>query len=482
MAEPPTPTVPGRPDGEISTRSPCDVLRLVVASVVLLVLLLVERLVGSMLTSFTARFLQGLSAVPTWLLDLLTATTRVVAVAFLVVGLALGLVRRRWRMLLVVTAAIAIALIGFAVLHRLEPASRPSAVALAGLVPPGFPTADGLAAAAAFATAVAPWASRRWRRVAWLLVVGMTISRLLVSPIAFDSVNALAIGWFAGAAALVLLGAPTRRPGVAAIVDALDAVGLPDVELERAGVDARGSTPYFGHTQDGRALFVKVLGADERSADLLFRAYRAVLPHDLGDERPFSSLRRTVEHEALVALLAREVGVRTPPFVALARAEPNAFVLAYEAIAGRSLDSVDESDLTDGLLDAIWEQVSLLHRRGIAHRDLRLANVFRDDTGAVWLIDFGFSEAAASSLLLDTDRTELVASTATRTGARRAVAVASGHLDAAELDRVRDRLRTWALSGATRTALKADPRLMDDLRAELSSVASARPDHSSNLT
>jgi len=43
----------------------------------------------------------------------------------------------------------------------------------------------------------------------------------------------------------------------------------------------------------------------------------------LGDDRPFSSLRRMVEHEALVALAARDVGVRTPRFVAFANAMPN---------------------------------------------------------------------------------------------------------------------------------------------------------------
>src|SRR5262249_55951966 len=234
----------------------------------------------------------------------------------------------------------------------------------------------------------------------------------------------LAIGWWAGAAVLVVLGAPTRRPSAAAIMRGLEVAGAEMKSLELAGVDARGSTPYFGETADGRRLFVKALGVDERSADLLFRMYRAVLPHNLGDERPFESLRRTVEHEALLALMACDLGVKTPAFVALAHAEPNAFVLAYEAIDGKSLDGVDVADLDDDLLRAVWSQVADLHRHRIAHRDLRLANVFRGVDGTIWLIDFGFSEAAASDLLLDTDRAELLASTATRVGPERAVAAA----------------------------------------------------------
>src|SRR5215831_9558634 len=127
-------------------------------------------------------------------------------------------------------------------------------------------------------------------------------------------------------------------------MDGLAQVGRPMRTLERAGVDARGSTPYFGVGSDGTKLFVKALGEDERSADLLFRLYRSVQPRQFGDERPFSSLRRAVEHEALVALAARDLGVRTPRLCAFASAEPNGYVLAYETIDGKSLDRLDPAD------------------------------------------------------------------------------------------------------------------------------------------
>jgi undecaprenyl-diphosphatase len=91
----------------------------------------------------------------------------------------------------------------------------------------------------------------------------------------------------------------------------LAAVGMPLAELKQASVDARGSTPYFGKSAEGQPLFVKALGDDQRSADLLFRMYRMIDRRDLGDERPFSSLRRAVEHEAMVALAARDLGIRT---------------------------------------------------------------------------------------------------------------------------------------------------------------------------
>jgi undecaprenyl-diphosphatase len=236
-------------------------------------------------------------------------------------------------------------------------------------------------------------------------------------------------------------------------------------------VDARGSTPYFGVAADGSPLFVKALGADERSADLLFRLYRTLLPHHFGDERPFDSLRRSVEHEAFVALNAAALGIRTPAFRAFATAEPHGYVLAYEAIAGRSLDRLDPSEVSDGVLAAIWELVGALRQHRIAHRDLRLANVFVDDAGDVWLIDFGFSEVAASDLLLATDVAELVASSSVCVGAPRAVASAARAVDTATLARAVDRLRLWGLSGATRAALKQRPGLLDELRTALAAAS-----------
>jgi undecaprenyl-diphosphatase len=313
---------------------------------------------------------------------------------------------------------------------------------------------------------MAPWVTRRFRHLATALVIGMLLSRALVTPIDLSSIRALFVGWFAGALVLVLLGAPPRRPRAAGIADGMAAVGEPLASIEQASLDARGSTPYFARTVDGRALFVKALGRDERSADLLFRMYRKVLPRDLGDERGFTSLRRAVEHEALLAFAARDLGVRTPRFVALASAEPSAFVLSYEAIDGKSLDRVDAEAVTDALLVSIWEQVDVLRSRRVAHRDLRLANVFVAADGEVWMIDFGFSELAASDTLLANDIAELLAATTLVVGPERAVSAATTVLGAATATSL-DRLKLWALSGATRTALKAAPGTLDKLRAEV---------------
>ena len=199
----------------------------------------------------------------------------------------------------------------------------------------------------------------------------------------------------------------------------------------------------------------------------MFRVYRRLQPRELGDERSFSSLRRAIEHEALLALAARDLEIRTPRLRAVTSAEPNSFVLAYDAVDGKSLDQLDPEQVTDEVLASIWTAIADLRRHGIAHRDLRLANVFIADDGEVWIIDFGFSEMAASDLLLANDVVELVCSSSAYVGAERAVAPALASVDRETMARAVERLQPWALSGATRAAMKEQPGLPDDIRRRL---------------
>jgi len=393
--------------------------------------------------------------------------TQVLAVGLIVVGGAVVLWRRRWRLAATGAIGVGLSLPLAGLLTWAVPPPDDAVVDVAGWVPITVGSEVSTATVAivvALTTGVAPWIARPWRRAWWVAALGVAVAHTLTSPIAFDTPVAVLAGCTSGAAAVVLLGAPSRRPTIASVRAGLDAVGLDVAELHPATVDARGSTPYLGHARDGVGLFVKTLGADERSADLLFRAFRAVQPHDLHDERPFSSLRRAVEHEALVALAARQAGVTTPTLLAVARAEPNGFTLAYEAVAGASLDGVDPTRVTDALLGAAWSQVAVLRRHRIAHRDLRLANLFLEDDGTVWLIDFGFSELAVDDPLLDGDVAELLASSSTVVGAERAVAAAVAVLGAEAVADSAHRLAPAYLSGATRTALARDRGACDRLR------------------
>ena len=355
-------------------RSPADVLRTVIAAAAVLCVLVVEWLFGDTLVAFTSDLLRGLDALPSWMVDAVVLATRVLCVIVLG-GLLWWMLRgRRWRMLATVTAAGLVAAALVSLLDGLIETDPGQVLVDVGadlrpLTNEGFPSTAGIAAVCGVLTAAAPWLDRQWRRAGWALIAGLTVTGFVDSPVAFDAILAVFIGWLSGAAVLVAVGAPSRRPTLQAVVDGLNTVGVPVQQLEQAGVDARGSTPYFGKDVDGGRLFVKALGTDERSADVLFRLYRRLQHRNFGDERPFRSLRRAVEHEAFVALVAQSLGVRTPSVRGFATADPNGFVLAYEAIDGRSLDRVEPTEVTDEVLAAIWHLVGEL--RAASHRPSR---------------------------------------------------------------------------------------------------------------
>ena len=307
---------------------------------------------------------------------------------------------------------------------------------------------------------------RRWGHALWLAVAFIAAFRLFAGAnVPLDIVIAGGVGWFVGTAAALVFGAPDHRPTAHEVAESLAGCGLPVARLVPAAVDARGSTPWFATTTDGSPLFVKALGRDERDADLLFRIYRFFRLKNVGDQRPFSSLRRAVEHEALVALKARDSGIRTPRVRNVATVGPDGMLLAYDAIEGTSIDSITEYD--DDLLEQIWQQVAILRRERIAHRDLRRANIFRSTDGELWIIDFGFSELAASDQLLRADVAELLAATAIVVGPERAVRAAVGVLGKEPVGDSLAMLQPLALAGATHKAMAEQKGLMAGLQTEV---------------
>jgi hypothetical protein len=170
-----------------------------------------------------------------------------------------------------------------------------------------------LAAAVACAVAAAPWLTRPWRRTAWIMLWLAAVARLITataSPV--QVVLAFAAGVTVGAGVLVLFGVPDRRIGAAEIAAALGSAGLPVARVNPAPVEAKGSRPFTAVAEGGEPLFIKVLGSDQRDADLLYRGYRFLRLRGVGDTRPAASLIQAAEHQALVEVMAERAGVTVP--------------------------------------------------------------------------------------------------------------------------------------------------------------------------
>lgn len=478
-------TLIDQPERRSIERHPSDLLRLVIAVAVTVFGFLLATTLNNISEAITVEVIDTVDQAPSF--AVVAAISIVLIFAFILPFFAVGYLvyRKQWRRLALALLAsiVAMGLVWFIEAELVSRFSQPDLIFNApGWICEEPLTFDGgacvggnprfhvfyMAAGVAYFAALAPWMTPPWRKFAWITIGVLAVVRMihgLAPPL--DELLVIGLAYAVGAAVLLALGTPGRRPGGSAIVTAMRRSGFDLAELKRATVDARGSTPYFATTTNGDRLFIKVLSPEERAADVLFRGVRMLRLKGVGDERPFSSLKRAVEHEAVGALKAASDGVRTPRLEAVAAIEPNSMSIAYAMIDGSSLDGVPPEELTDDVLEGVWDQVAVLRRRRTAHRDLRLANVFLGSDGKPWLIDFGFAELAATDGQLRSDVAELTMSTSVVVGAERAVSNAVAGIGPDAVADSESRIQPLALSGATRDALKPQKVLYEDVRSEI---------------
>ncbi len=323
-----------------------------------------------------------------------------------------------------------------------------------------------LAAAVAGIVAAAPWLSRLWRRTAWVtLWLAAVIQVITGTASPMEVVIGLAAGITVGAGLLVLFGVPDRRLGADGIAAALESAGERVMRVDPAAVQAKGSRPFVAHLENGEPLFVKVLGSDQRDADLLYRAYRFIRLRDMGDTRPAASLIQAVEHQALAAIMAARAGVAVPAVRQVIKAADGSALLAMEYVNGRSLELAAESGISETTLRALWKQVDRLHRARIAHRSLRAANIMVDRASRPWIVDFSFSELGATERQMALDVAELLASLAAVIGADRAVSSAAAVIGPDGVAPAVPLLQPLALSAGTRHAIAHHAGLLTKTRA-----------------
>ena len=449
-------------------RSPVDVLRVIVGAIFVLLGIAVANVADSALLGLSKDGRTAMDSLPDWANAVAGTSLAAVTLAFAAAALLSDLISRRFRRFALLVAAFSIGallsiVLGEVLLHVVDDEVRAAfdtdglilRYVRGGTVHPGDPLLAG--AVAMLGVSASHLRHQDVKRFGAVLVAYGLMSALTAHVPALGLISDFGIGLAVSSLLLLIAGRHDLAPDEHDLTVGLRSIGIEVASLEHLDVDARGSAPWIGVTATGERVFVKALGRDERSADLMFRVYRWIRLRKTGDHRPFVSLRRAVEHEALVALQAAALGIRTPRILGVADVGVDGMVLAFEAIDGTSADA--HEDLDHDALVEIWTMVSHLHDRRIAHRDLRLANIFIDNDGDPLLIDFGFSELAASEQLLGTDVAELLASTAAVVGAERAVAAAHEATQLRELERALPWLQPSALSAATRDAIDGDKGL-----------------------
>ena len=451
-------------------RHPGDVIRLIISGLVLAGALAVTVAAHATYAGASAAAVTALA--PAALAGrVLAGLVQAVLVTAAAAALVLTLRYRRFRLLAslaggaVLASAVVIGIIDLAGGQRPRDlatgASQWSWLTGASLAGPAL-----LAAAVTVTVAAAPWLSRPWRRTAWTTLWLAAVARLITGTASpMEVVLGFAAGVTVGAGALVLFGVPDRRLGPAGIAAALGSVGLPVTGVEPAGVQAKGSRPFIAATEDGQPLFIKVLGSDQRDADLLYRAWRFIRLREVGDTRPAASLIQAVEHQALAAVMAERAGVTVPAVRQVIKTADGSALLAMDRIDGSALDQIPVQRLSHAMLRKLWEQVDRLHRARIAHRSLRSANIVADGTGRPWVVDFSFAELGATQRQMTLDVAELLASLAAITGPDRAVAAAAAVIGSDSLAAAVPLLQPLALSAGTRRAIARHDGLLAKTRA-----------------
>ncbi|MEU6878151.1 lysylphosphatidylglycerol synthase transmembrane domain-containing protein [Streptomyces sp. NPDC046712] len=325
------------------------------------------------------------------------------------------------------------------------------------------PVHNYLAPVIAYMTAVGMARRPRWRLGLWTVLLLDAFTMLVAGyTTAFSIILTVLIGWTVAYGTLYAVGSPNVRPTGQTLLAGLRRVGFKPVSAlraEGAGVpDSADSGDrgrrYIVTLEDGPPLDVTVVDREQQAHGFFYRVWRRITLRAITTRRSIVSLRQALEQEALLAYAAIAAGANAPKLIATSELGPDAVMLVYEHLGGRTLDSLDDKEITDELVRSAWHQVRALQSRRIAHRRLAGDAILVDRSGKVILTDLRGGEIAAGDLILRMDIAQLLTTLGLRVGAERAVAGAVAVLGPDAIADCLPLLQPIALSRSTRATLR----------------------------
>ncbi len=257
---------------------------------------------------------------------------------------------------------------------------------VATLAPPG--RARTRAAAAAIVIGVLVVAARAYLGTTYPLAglyslqLGFCIAATLLGWLAPDDAFPVSYQRGGNAAHLELAGARTE-----AVIRAMrDQLGIEITSLKAFGDEGSGgSTPLLMTTADGTRLFGKILANSHVRADRWYRIGRTILYGRLEDETSFSSVRRLIAYEDYALRLLDDDGFKVARSYGIVELTPNReYLLVTEFFEGA--ETLGHAEVTDDVIDGGLALVRRLWDSGLAHRDVKPANLLVVD-GALQVID-----------------------------------------------------------------------------------------------
>ena len=403
---------------------------------------------------------------------LLFIVNLIVGFGFLGVPIAIGIdliLRRRGRQLLEALLTVAVAILVIAGLDAILLNADGAARLLAALTQPEGATNpfSALVAGVIAYYVVARVGERHlWIVASWVVVTAFLVTSLLARQHTLLSLtSSLLIGLAVGQGMRYGLGTTASRPSGRRIAIALVRAGVPLARLERVVPDKRDGRRYVATRPDGSLVDVTVLDRDQEGAGLGYRAWRLLRVRGPAAGRTYVSVRRSLEHEALLAYAAAAAGARTPALVATSEVGAYAALLAFEHIEGRPLSELSPEEVTDEVLADAWEQLAALRAARVAHRGFTSDNLMVSPGGRVHLLAVRSGEVAATDLALRIDVAQLLTALALVAGPERAVRTGALRLGTEPLAEALPVLQPLALSLTTRQEVRHDKTLLHELRA-----------------
>ncbi|MFJ9178207.1 lysylphosphatidylglycerol synthase domain-containing protein [Streptomyces sp. NPDC102360] len=318
-----------------------------------------------------------------------------------------------------------------------------------------------LAPVIAYMTAVGMSRRPRWRVVLWVVLLLDAFAMLVTGyTTPFSIILTVLIGWTVAYGTLYAVGSPNVRPTGQTLLAGLRHVGFHPVSASREeaheGTTENGDRGrrYFVTLEDGPPLDVTVVDREQQAQGFFYRVWRRLTLRGITQRRSLQSLRQALEQEALLAYAAIAAGANAPKLIATSELGPDAVMLVYEHVGGRSLDSLPDAEITDELMRDTWHQVQALQSRRIAHRRLAGDAILVDRSGTVVLTDLRGGEIAAGDLVLRMDIAQLLTTLGLRAGAERTVASAVEVLGPDTIADCLPLLQPIALTRSTRATLR----------------------------
>jgi glycosyltransferase 2 family protein len=277
-----------------------------------------------------------------------------------------------------------------------------------------------IAMLAAVLTVSGPWLPARWRHWWWALLLAFVPIHLFISAIVpARSLLGLAVGWFVGALVVLVVGTPALEVPLDGAVRALAKRGCVASRLHVVRPAGRGPLVLSAACGDSDSAVVELYGPHQRSGGALRQLWWKLRLRRYETAPLQTSMRRVVEHRALMAIAIGEVGFANTSTIAVAELDRGWMLYAHRPVRGLPLD-----DCASTIPVAkVWESLKTLQDQQISHGDLRSNQITVHD-GVVLFGGFGSAEYGAVDAQLQSDLAQLLVTTSALYDPKSAVAVA----------------------------------------------------------